>query len=288
MSEIVQNIIAKGAQLDALKQRINEEHRRCEEAVGSALEHAINAGEGLVQMKDNLSHGTWGRWLRENFEGSERTAQAYMRLYRRRDEIRNGAADLSIRGALSSLSVPKPEPVETVEEATVPSIPAKAVAEAYGTSVEAIRSGRYKNETREVRNAIADEQERREARGESFDAEERAEHARKVAEMKKRSREAAERHRAEQRKRHGEMFLDVDADVSKARRAIKSALEKIKDGDIPFDDEEVELLERENAALQDTARLFGAALTGDSGTDWDAELYELEQRRQWGAEGEAE
>jgi DUF3102 family protein len=127
LSEIVQTIIAKSARLDALKQRINEEHRRCEEAVGSALEHAINAGEGLVQMKDNLSHGTWGRWLRENFEGSECTAQAYMRLYRRRDEIRNGAADLSIRGALSSLSVPKPEPIETVEEATVPSISAAEV-----------------------------------------------------------------------------------------------------------------------------------------------------------------
>jgi Protein of unknown function (DUF3102) len=128
LSKIAQAIIAKSAQLDALKQRINEEHRRCEEAVGSALEHAINAGEGLVQMKDNLSHGTWGRWLRENFEGSERTAQAYMRLYRRRDEIRNGAADLSIRGALSSLSVPKPEPAETVEEDTVPSIPAGEVS----------------------------------------------------------------------------------------------------------------------------------------------------------------
>jgi hypothetical protein len=93
--------------LGKLAEQINNEHRACEEAVNSALAHAINAGELLSEAKKGLPHGSWAAWLAENFEGSGRTAQAYMRLYRRRDEIRNGAADLSIRGALAELTAPK-------------------------------------------------------------------------------------------------------------------------------------------------------------------------------------
>jgi hypothetical protein len=48
----------------------------------------------------------------------------------------------------------------------------------------------------------------------------------------------------------------------------------------------VELLERRNEAVQAMSRLVGSALSGDSGTDWDAELARLEERMQWGAEGE--
>jgi hypothetical protein len=117
-SSVVELIREEERRLAALKERINEEHRQCEEAVGTALEHAINAGEGLTEMKRWVSHGRWGAWLRDNFEGSERTAQAYMRLHRRRDEIRNGAADLSIRGALSSLSAPKPKALPEADAPT--------------------------------------------------------------------------------------------------------------------------------------------------------------------------
>jgi hypothetical protein len=90
-----------------LGDRVNAEHRACEEAVGAALGHAINAGELLTEAKAGVAHGSWGAWLAENFEGSERTAQAYMKVYRRRDEIRNGAADLSLRGALKELEAKK-------------------------------------------------------------------------------------------------------------------------------------------------------------------------------------
>jgi hypothetical protein len=102
------------ADLPTLADRVNAEHRACEEAVGAALSHAINAGELLTEAKAGVPHGSWGAWLADNFEGSERTAQAYMKLYRRRDEIRNGAADLSLRGALKALSAPKGE--EPVDE----------------------------------------------------------------------------------------------------------------------------------------------------------------------------
>ncbi len=109
-------------ELEALASRINAEHRACEQAVGAALSHAINAGELLTEAKAGVPHGSWGAWLKANFEGSERTAQAYMKVYRRRDEIRNGAADLSLGGALRELSAPtvdtgddKPDPQELAE-----------------------------------------------------------------------------------------------------------------------------------------------------------------------------
>ncbi len=86
--------------LGKLAEEINAEHRASAEAVTSALEHAIVAGGMLSEVKAGLPHGAWGSWVEGNFEGSARTAQAYMRLHRRRDEIRNGAADLSVRGIL--------------------------------------------------------------------------------------------------------------------------------------------------------------------------------------------
>lgn len=66
--------------LDTLAGLINEEHRRCEEALRSGLGHALRAGELLAQAKGQVSHGEWGSWLEENFEGSNRTAQAYMKV----------------------------------------------------------------------------------------------------------------------------------------------------------------------------------------------------------------
>jgi hypothetical protein len=75
-------------------------------------------------------------------------------------------------------------------------------------------------------------------------------------------------------------------DTSKARRELKEAIDQ--GGDVQFSAEEVELLVRQGEAARDMASLFIAAVSGDSGTDWDAELYELEQRRQWGAEWKEE
>ena len=83
-----------------------------------------------------------------------------------------------------------------------------------------------------------------------------------------------------------QMFMEVDARVSKARRELKEAIDQGRD--VQFSAEEVELLVRQGEAARDMASLFIGAVSGDSGTDWDAELYDLEQRRQWGAEWKEE
>jgi hypothetical protein len=107
--------------LSKLAAEINAEHYAFVGTFRKAVEHGIRAGELLAQAKEQCPHGTWLPWLEENFDGSARTAQEYMRLYRYRDKIRaktRDSAQLSISGALRELASPKGEPAafEVVSE----------------------------------------------------------------------------------------------------------------------------------------------------------------------------
>ena len=118
--------------LDTLAARINEEHRACETALKAGLGHALKAGELLVDAKKGVPHGSWNAWLQENFEGSDRTARAYMRVYSHREELeakRQSSAVLSLDGALKALSTPR-EPLleERDDKAAVAATNVTAVA----------------------------------------------------------------------------------------------------------------------------------------------------------------
>lgn len=72
---------------------LNHHHRKANAAARLALEHAKEAGRILQETKAALPHGAWGPWLKQNFEGSERTARRYMQVYRRWPELEtNGHA----------------------------------------------------------------------------------------------------------------------------------------------------------------------------------------------------
>jgi hypothetical protein len=49
-------------------------------------DHYRRAGEMLIEAKDQVGHGGWGRWLSKNFELSQSTAGVYMRLARLHNE----------------------------------------------------------------------------------------------------------------------------------------------------------------------------------------------------------
>jgi hypothetical protein len=67
--------------------------------------------------------------------------------------------------------------------------------------------------------------------------------------------------------------MEMDSNLSKARRAMREALDvAIRAG---FEGEELELMEERYDALTAVFNLLGAALAGDSGTDWDAEFAKL-------------
>jgi hypothetical protein len=90
--------------LEDLATRINAEHRACEAALKSGLAHALAAGRLLTEAKSHTKHGEWGNWLKANFEGSARTAQAYMRVARELPANAQRVTHLSFRGALKELS----------------------------------------------------------------------------------------------------------------------------------------------------------------------------------------
>jgi Protein of unknown function (DUF3102) len=102
--------------LDQLAERIKAEHAQCEVTMRAGVEHALKAGELLIEAKALCGHGEWGNWLQTHCEFSERTAQGYMRLAREWPDLAESkaqhVADLSLRGALLMLSEPKPEPDE--------------------------------------------------------------------------------------------------------------------------------------------------------------------------------
>jgi hypothetical protein len=104
--------------LATLAAEINHHHRQAEAALRSGLEHALEAGRLLIEAKSRCVHGTWGLWLADNFEGSARTAQAYMRVADRWPELQAKAqdsADLSLDGALKLLAAPREFRLEGIE-----------------------------------------------------------------------------------------------------------------------------------------------------------------------------
>ncbi|MCE9591712.1 MAG: DUF3102 domain-containing protein [Planctomycetes bacterium] len=87
---------------------INEAHRLWEVKGKEAFNHAIEAGNLLLAAKAKIGHGGFGDFLRRHFDGSETTAQTYMRLARDQkvlgDAKTRRVGDLSIRAAMRSIA----------------------------------------------------------------------------------------------------------------------------------------------------------------------------------------
>jgi hypothetical protein len=99
--------IAQSNSLTDLAVRIKAEHQATSDALKTSVEHAIKAGELLLEAKEQLKHGQWLPWLLNHCEISERSAQLYMRIAKNREtieaEIRNGVADLTLNQAAALL-----------------------------------------------------------------------------------------------------------------------------------------------------------------------------------------
>ena len=87
---------------------INEAHALAMEHAGAAVANGIRVGQLLLEAKTKVPHGQWLPWLRANVTFSDRTAQSYMRIaHKSPPEIRNGAADLSLRKATRLIAGPR-------------------------------------------------------------------------------------------------------------------------------------------------------------------------------------
>jgi len=96
--------IVEVGDLASLADEINKEAAAVESNLRQAVGHAIRCGELLVRAKATVPHGRWLTWLQGNTTVSARTAQLYMRVAERRDELADG---VSLREAARLLAEPK-------------------------------------------------------------------------------------------------------------------------------------------------------------------------------------
>jgi hypothetical protein len=109
MSAAEERVMTAGSNwLAELAARIRSEHEAVGSAVRSALDHAVAAGQMLIEAKSSLPHGGWLLWLRSHCKIPPRTASHYMRLAKRLPESAR-VADLTVTEALDLLAPPPPD-----------------------------------------------------------------------------------------------------------------------------------------------------------------------------------
>ncbi len=91
-----------------LAEQIDREHELCREATVSVVEHAVRAGELLVQAKDRRGHGAWTSWLEQHCSVTPRQARRYMSLAKNQDRLdeakRTWKSDFTLAEAMELLS----------------------------------------------------------------------------------------------------------------------------------------------------------------------------------------
>ena len=89
-----------------LAEQINTEHKAVIDGLRASLDHAIKAGELLLDAKRIAGHGNWLEWLHTNCQFSERTAQNYIKLAENKERLSNTqrVAYLSLREAIALLT----------------------------------------------------------------------------------------------------------------------------------------------------------------------------------------
>lgn len=107
-----QTSVVRRVDLAELAKRINAAHDAFETGMRQSLTAAAEAGELLINAKEQLRHGEWLPWLSDNFRGSHDMASRYMKLAGRLPEIEANFANvrnLSLSGALRLLDA-EPSP----------------------------------------------------------------------------------------------------------------------------------------------------------------------------------
>jgi N6-adenosine-specific RNA methylase IME4 len=106
MSNIIAS--AEGFLID-IAARIRIEHQAVAASLKRSIEHAIAAGELLLEAKEQIPHGDWLPWLEKHCGVTARSAQGYMKLARNRAELESKyetVSHLTVREALNALAAP--------------------------------------------------------------------------------------------------------------------------------------------------------------------------------------
>jgi hypothetical protein len=95
---------SKPAQLAALATTINREHGLAYRAALDALEHAILCGEALIEARETVPDGRWGKWVKDNLDMPYPNVNRYVRIATYRDHLLSAEnRPQSIQGAITYL-----------------------------------------------------------------------------------------------------------------------------------------------------------------------------------------
>jgi hypothetical protein len=107
------------ARLVELAKEINAEVVAAESEFRSALDHAVTAGEKLIEAKGLLEHGGWLSWLKSNFPLTRQMATNYMRLAKYASNGKYIFHSDTVVGALAEVSKSRLEAGADVESTAV-------------------------------------------------------------------------------------------------------------------------------------------------------------------------
>jgi hypothetical protein len=94
-SEIVPAPQSNPLRPDDLATRINAAHEEVKNSIRRGAEHAIKAGQLLLQAKEIVGHGVFLEWVGEHCHCTPRTAQLYMKLAKEKDKLAPNAKSIS-------------------------------------------------------------------------------------------------------------------------------------------------------------------------------------------------
>jgi hypothetical protein len=106
MADTVQQMNSNADPLADLATRIKSLHAEVLDAGKNVVRKAIEAGVALIDAKRQAGHGNWLRWLKDNYELSERTAEVYVECARNRQKLEAiiaGAANMTLAQALREI-----------------------------------------------------------------------------------------------------------------------------------------------------------------------------------------
>jgi hypothetical protein len=93
------------SQLAKLAAAIKQEVALAEHRLRSSVKHAIHAGKFLSQAKTFVGHGKWLTWFKANdFPFSESSAERYIRVYKRWDEVQDKLGERSNPARMTDLT----------------------------------------------------------------------------------------------------------------------------------------------------------------------------------------
>jgi phage N-6-adenine-methyltransferase len=89
----------------SIADEINEEHELFIGSMYGAVEHAIHAGELLIQEKSQHKHGEWLNWVETNCKFDQSTARRYMQCANNKDKLLSNRARVhGLRDAMKLLA----------------------------------------------------------------------------------------------------------------------------------------------------------------------------------------